>query len=147
MVERADTEDVRRMLGEGAQVLEVLPRSHYDEEHLSGAISLPLRTIDARSIQSLDLERPIVTYCYDYQCDLSSRAAHLLEALGCTQVYDYVASKAAWKACGLPTEGTAVQEEGPRRSALPTHPDVRALDHGGAAPPRDAGRRLPMRHH
>ena len=99
------------MLGEDAQLVEVLPRSHYDEEHLPGAISLPLRKINARSIQLLELERPIVTYCYDYQCDLSSRAAHLLEALGGTNVYDYTASKAAWKACGLPTEGTGVVEK------------------------------------
>ena len=35
------------------------------------------------------------------------RAARRLETLGFPDVYDYVASKAAWMACGLPVEGSA----------------------------------------
>jgi CBS domain-containing protein len=36
---------------------------------------------------------------------MSPRAACRLERLGFTEVYDYVAGKADWRAAGLPTEG------------------------------------------
>ena len=57
--------------------------------------------------QDLRPDLPTVVYCYDHECDLSSRAAALLDALGYTDVYDYVASKTGWMGEGLPTEGTA----------------------------------------
>src|SRR4051812_6549211 len=37
---------------------------------------------------------------------MSPRAAWRLEQLGFTDVYDYVAGKAAWMGCGLPIEGS-----------------------------------------
>ncbi len=42
---------------------------------------------------------------------MSPRAAWRLEALGFSQVYDYVAGKVDWGAAGLPREGTATTEE------------------------------------
>lgn len=42
---------------------------------------------------------------------MSPRAAWRLEALGFSQVYDYVAGKVDWGAAGLPREGTAITEE------------------------------------
>jgi rhodanese-related sulfurtransferase len=36
-------EEMRRMVGEGAQVVEVLPRHEYDEEHLPGAVNFRSR--------------------------------------------------------------------------------------------------------
>ncbi len=42
---------------------------------------------------------------------MSPRAAWRLETLGFAQVYDYVAGKADWLANGLPSEGTAAQEQ------------------------------------
>jgi CBS domain-containing protein len=36
---------------------------------------------------------------------MSARAAWRLESLGFTDVYDYAAGKADWRAAGLPTEG------------------------------------------
>jgi hypothetical protein len=41
---------------------------------------------------------------------MSSRAAWRLEALGFTEVHDYVASKADWFANGLPREGTSLED-------------------------------------
>jgi rhodanese-related sulfurtransferase len=57
--------DVRRLMDEGAQVVEVLPRGEYEEEHLPGAISLPLKEIDATSVATLDRQQPVVVYCWD----------------------------------------------------------------------------------
>jgi rhodanese-related sulfurtransferase len=45
----------------------VLPEDEYAYEHLPGAINLPLKTIDADSVQRLASDRPVIAYCYDYQ--------------------------------------------------------------------------------
>ena len=58
-------EDVRRLVREGAQLVEVLPKKEFDEQHLPGAIHLPLRNIDARVRASLDPGRPVIVYCWD----------------------------------------------------------------------------------
>jgi rhodanese-related sulfurtransferase len=120
----ADTADVRDLKARGAQLVEVLPRAAYEAEHLPGAVSIPLASLDAKAADQLDAARPIVVYCYDHECDLSSRAAQLLECLGFTDVYDYVASKVAWMALGLPVEGdkpTALRA-GALARAVPTCP-------------------------
>jgi uncharacterized protein len=46
MPKAINREDVRRLLDDGAQLVEVLPIDEYVEDHLPGAISLPLRRID-----------------------------------------------------------------------------------------------------
>jgi rhodanese-related sulfurtransferase len=62
-----DREGVRRMLAEGAQLVEVLPRKEYEEQHIAGAINLPLRELDSESAAKLDPARPVITYCDDFQ--------------------------------------------------------------------------------
>ena len=57
--------DVQRLLAEGAQLVEVLPRAEYEEEHLPGAINLPLKELDRKTAQRLDGAHPIIVYCYD----------------------------------------------------------------------------------
>jgi rhodanese-related sulfurtransferase len=106
-----DTDDVVALAARGAQLLEVLPAASYREEHLPGAISIPLPQLTPEAAARLDRDRPVVVYCYDLQCDLSSRGAALLEALGHPEVYDYAASKVAWLARGLPSEGTVPRAE------------------------------------
>jgi rhodanese-related sulfurtransferase len=99
-----ETDDVKDLVAQGAQLVEVLPRDDYLREHLPGAVSIPLADIaDAR--RQLDPDRPVVVYCYDHQCDLSPRAAARLEQLGFTDVVDYPDGKVAWLADGLPAEG------------------------------------------
>lgn len=58
-------EDVQRLVAGGAQLVEVLPASEYREEHLPGAINIPLRLIDSRAEEILDPGRPVVVYCAD----------------------------------------------------------------------------------
>jgi rhodanese-related sulfurtransferase len=57
--------EVKRLMDEGAQVVEVLPKQEYDEEHLPGAVNIPLKTLDARSTATLDKRTPVVVYCWD----------------------------------------------------------------------------------
>lgn len=116
-----DTDDVRALLADGALAVEVLPRADYVREHLPGAVSMPLDQLDARAAESLDRSRTLVVYCYDHECDLSSRAAALLLRLGFEDVRDYVPSKTAWLGAGLPAEGTVPDHD--RAGAL-ADPDV-----------------------
>ncbi len=105
MPRTVDLAGVRELLGRGAQLVEVLPREEYEELHLPGAISIPLKTLDAESAAELDAALPVVVYCWDALCDMSPRAAAMLETLG-FDAYDYALSKVDWMAHGLPMEGT-----------------------------------------
>jgi rhodanese-related sulfurtransferase len=57
----------RRVREEEAQLVEVLPPDEYEDEHLPGAINIPLKAIDANSVRRLDAGLPVIAYCYDYQ--------------------------------------------------------------------------------
>jgi rhodanese-related sulfurtransferase len=61
-----DREEVLRLLREedGVQLVEVLPPEDYEEEHLPGAINLPLRRIEEEP-KVLDPARPVIVYCND----------------------------------------------------------------------------------
>ena len=56
---------VQELIEKQAQVVEVLPGNEFDEDHLPGAISIPLRDIEGEAEQKLDKGRPIVVYCWD----------------------------------------------------------------------------------
>jgi rhodanese-related sulfurtransferase len=60
-----DNAGVREMLAEGAQLVEVLPEDEYHEEHLPGAINIPLKELDRGTAAALDRERPVIVYCWD----------------------------------------------------------------------------------
>ena len=56
---------LRRLLDDGAQLVEVLPAGEYTEMHLPGAVNIPLKTLDAATTTGLDRERPVIVYCWD----------------------------------------------------------------------------------
>ena len=45
----------------------MLPAAEYEDEHLPGAINIPLKELDHETTQVLDRAKPVVAYCYDYQ--------------------------------------------------------------------------------
>ena len=60
-----DLEGLRALLARGAQLVEVLPVAEYTDEHLPGAINLPLKELDATTDAArLDRSRPVVVYCW-----------------------------------------------------------------------------------
>lgn len=65
MVDSLRRDDVRRLMEQGAQLVEVLPAAEYDEEHLPGAINIPLKTLGPKTISGLDLSHPVIVYCWD----------------------------------------------------------------------------------
>jgi rhodanese-related sulfurtransferase len=65
MPREIDREGVRRLAAEGAQLVEVLPAGEYAEDHLPGAINLPLRHLEHQATTVLDQRRAVVVYCWD----------------------------------------------------------------------------------
>jgi rhodanese-related sulfurtransferase len=60
-------EETRTMAAIGAQLIDALPASQYEEERLPGAINIPLKKLDSRRVATLDRNKPVIVYCYDYQ--------------------------------------------------------------------------------
>jgi rhodanese-related sulfurtransferase len=60
-----ERDELQALTGQGAQLVEVLPADEYDWAHLPGAVSLPLKELDANASQ-LDRSRPVIVYCHDW---------------------------------------------------------------------------------
>jgi rhodanese-related sulfurtransferase len=60
-----DRDQLQDMVRRGAQLVEVLPAHEYEEDHLPGARSIPLRNINRESAATLDRDRPLIVYCWD----------------------------------------------------------------------------------
>ena len=58
--------EVQALTAAGAQLVDVLPEQQFEEEHLPGAINIPLGLLD-RLAPELQRDRAIIVYCYDYQ--------------------------------------------------------------------------------
>ena len=62
-----DRDEVQRLTAAGAQLVEVLPAAEFGEEHLPGAINIPLKELDRETSRQLERKRPVIVYCHDYQ--------------------------------------------------------------------------------
>lgn len=47
------------------QLIEVLPEKEYSEEHLPGAMNIPLKSMNEQSVADLDPSAPTIVYCWD----------------------------------------------------------------------------------
>jgi rhodanese-related sulfurtransferase len=61
-----DSKQLQDLLqGRDAQLVEVLPHREYEEEHLPGAISIPLKSFTSERLSQLDRHKPVIVYCWD----------------------------------------------------------------------------------
>jgi rhodanese-related sulfurtransferase len=58
-------QEVQDLIEAGAQVVDVLPAEEFQDDHLPGAIHLPLRQIETEARKALDPSRPVIVYCWD----------------------------------------------------------------------------------
>jgi rhodanese-related sulfurtransferase len=65
MSKRVDAHRAERLIRRRVQLVDVLPSSVYAEEHLPGAINVPLETLDETRVEDLDRDRPLLVYCFD----------------------------------------------------------------------------------
>lgn len=100
-------EDLKARLdaGEPLTLVEALPKAHYEQGHLPGAIHIPHDEIDARAASALpDRDATIVVYCAGPTCRNSGIAAASLRAAGYRNVLEYVEGKSGWEEAGHPLE-------------------------------------------
>lgn len=57
--------EVQALMDRGAQLVDVLGPEEFEEDHLPGAINLPLRRIETEARAQLDPGKPVVVYCWD----------------------------------------------------------------------------------
>ncbi len=57
-----DRDNVQRLVGEGAQLVEVLPEPEYEGMHLPGAINIPLKSMNRETTARLERDRPVIVY-------------------------------------------------------------------------------------
>ncbi len=56
-------EEVQRLIrDEGGLLIEVLPVAEYQDEHIDGAINIPLKGLGPESTSGLDKARPLIVY-------------------------------------------------------------------------------------
>jgi rhodanese-related sulfurtransferase len=65
MANRIELAALQRLIGAGAQVVDVLPAREYAESHLPGALNIHLKVLDADTTAGLDRARAVVVYCHD----------------------------------------------------------------------------------
>lgn len=73
-----------KIINEGAIVVDVRTEDEYNENHIGGAINIPLDSISGAI--SFNPDTPIIVYCETG--NRSSQALSKLESLGYTKVYD-----------------------------------------------------------
>jgi len=62
-----DRDAVRRLVEDGAVLMEVLALKEYERAHLPGAIHIPLKALGPQTTAQFKKDAPIITYCFDYQ--------------------------------------------------------------------------------
>ena len=66
MPKEIEIDEIRPLLDAGAQLVEVLPEAEYEEEHLPGAINIPLKQMTREAVAGLEKDRAVIVYCWDY---------------------------------------------------------------------------------
>ena len=89
-------------------VVDALPASYFEQQHLPGAVNLYVEDATSRAAEVLpDKGAPIVTYCSNASCPNSEGVARTLSRLGYTDVRKYGEGIQDWVEAGLPTESGA----------------------------------------
>jgi rhodanese-related sulfurtransferase len=98
--------ELQRRIEQGdISVLEALPESSWQQEHLPGAVAFPLDDIDGQAARLLpDKTAAVAVYCSNAVCNNSHIVAARLAELGYTQVFRYTEGKQDWIEAGLPVE-------------------------------------------
>lgn len=65
MAKAIQADRVQELLSKGSYLLEVLPEDEYREQHLRGALNVPLKKLDAGAVSMLNRDRPVIVYCWD----------------------------------------------------------------------------------
>lgn len=108
MTETITRDELKRLIDLGeVTVVDALPASYYDQQHLPGALNLVEDDVDTQAAVLLpDKAAPIVTYCSNPACGNSQAVANLLARLGYGNVRKYAGGIQDWAEHGQPIERT-----------------------------------------
>ena len=65
MVWRVDALDAQQMIGDGVALIDVLPAEVFQQEHLPGAVNIPLATFEPTRLERYDRAAELLVYCFD----------------------------------------------------------------------------------
>ena len=82
------TEAKEKIINENAVLIDVRTEDEYNENHIDGAILLPLDSINKDSIEDIVSNKNDVIIVYCQSGRRSNQALNTLEELGYTKVYD-----------------------------------------------------------
>ena len=99
----ADVEADLRKGGGGFVLVDTRARRAFEEEHIPGAINLPVRSIHGATAEKLDKSVLYITYCWGPGCNGSTKGAERLAALG-LRVKEMIGGIEYWKREGYATE-------------------------------------------
>lgn len=107
MFKRISTETLKILLDSKrpVKIVDVLPRTNYEKEHIKGAVSLPADEIREKVHLVANKEDILVIYSASHGCMESTFAAAKLISMGYKNIIDYKPGLAAYKDAGLPLEG------------------------------------------
>lgn len=102
--------------GQDFTLIDVLPEGTYEDEHIPGAINIPLGDSEfAPRVEEFtgqpDPKKTVVVYCANTECDLSPKAADKLDAMGFEQVFDFEGGLEEWKEKGYATSSGGADSE------------------------------------
>jgi len=89
-------------------VLDVRPAVEYENGHIAGALSIPLKELE-RHLSEIPADREIVAYCRGPYCVLAAEAVRLLRRKG-RKAVRFAEGYPEWNGAGLPVEGVAQKE-------------------------------------
>lgn len=92
--------------GEDFVLIDVLPPEEYEQEHIPGAINIPLADLRERAKSDLSKNQRIVVYGRTHDDESSNDAATVLEELNFRKVSDFDGGIEAWKRAGFLSEGS-----------------------------------------
>ncbi|MGB3492444.1 MAG: rhodanese-like domain-containing protein [Elainellaceae cyanobacterium] len=105
MSAQARAQDLKTRLDWGEPALTIVDardRNAFNEEHIMGAVSMPMTSLVKGIQASLELDRDI--YIYGAMDDETTTAAQSLRDAGYMKVAELRGGLPAWKAVGYPTE-------------------------------------------
>ncbi|MBC5792758.1 MAG: rhodanese-like domain-containing protein [Nanohaloarchaea archaeon] len=103
-MEKLTTEQLESMREQKeVNLVDVLSEEHFENEHIEGAINIPLDEIGSKALEKFDKDEEIVVYCKDTECSASPKAAKKLEKLGFQNIKDYEVGLKGWKEAGNTT--------------------------------------------
>ena len=90
---RTSGEEAKKLVQQGALLLDVRTTEEYAGGHIQGAINIPVQNLEAR-LSEVPKDKAVVVYCRSG--GRSHRAKELLKNKGHTQVYD-IGGMGNWK--------------------------------------------------